>query len=130
MKRIISLVLVVMLLGTCGLLVGCGKSGDKKATNEKYTDAKGHELDGNLIGKWKCKFGGSDYVYTFKKDGTGVYDVAGTKMNIAEWYTEKAVLKIKFNPDDASMDLPYKLKGDKLTVKDSLDEDVVYKRVD
>ena len=130
MKRIISLVLVVMLLGTCGLLVGCGKSGSKNATNEKYTDAKGHELDGNLIGKWKCKFAGSDYVYTFKKDGTGVYDVAGSKMDICEWCTEKSTVKIKFNPDEASMDLKYKIKGDTLTIKDSLDNDVTYKRVD
>ena len=128
MKKIISLILVVMLLGTCGLMVGCGKKADS-SNNEKITDAKGREIDANIIGKWECKFAGSSYIYTFKKDGKGVYDVAGTKMKL-EYYTKKGKVSIRFNPNEEDMKLDYKVKGDTLTVKDSLGKDVKYKKVD
>ncbi|MBP5773449.1 MAG: hypothetical protein J6W35_05205 [Eubacterium sp.] len=179
MKKIVSLVLVITLIASCGLLVGCGEK-EKKKDPEKEAISKVNELatevqknvediskavetevqkaskewssgekaiedaskafskkapkkptvhGSGIAGVWG--YNQKDYKipaqYTFKKDGTGEYNIAGQIQKLT-WKTKgnKITITYKGQPD---MTQKYKLKGDVLTLYDITDSPVVYYRV-
>ena len=172
MKKIISLLLVVTLVASCGLLVGCGskdkakeaatevaskakevetKAAEKKEEVSKAVETKKEKAKkaaekintdpqrkppkkptahGNgVAGVWE--YNQKDYsipgTYTFKKDGTGNYNLAGQDKSL-KWKTKGGTITITFT-GEADMNQKYKLKGDVLTLYDITDSPVVYYRI-
>ena len=87
--------------------------------------AKAGAADTGLVGSWEYESGG--FTYTFNEDGSGVYDVAGTKMKFT-YTAENSVLSITYEGSTAPMQLEYVLSGDTLNVKDSGGNDTIYHR--
>ena len=87
--------------------------------------AKAGAIDNGLVGSWEYESGG--FTYTFTEDGSGVYDVAGTKMKFT-YTAENSVLSITYEGSTAPMQLEYVLSGDTLNVKDSGGNDTIYHR--
>ena len=74
-----------------------------------------------IVGKWAH----DSFVYTFNSDKTCSYDAAGTKMECT--YTiDGDKLSILYKGNTVSFDTTYKIEGNKLIIKDSLDKDVEY----
>ena len=86
---------------------------------------KADAADTGLVGSWEYESGG--FTYTFNEDGSGVYDVAGTKMKFT-YTAENSVLSITYEGSTAPMQLEYVLSGDTLNVKDSAGNDTIYHR--
>ena len=86
---------------------------------------KAGAADTGLVGSWEYESGG--FTYTFNEDGSGVYDVAGTKMKFT-YTAENSVLSITYEGSTAPMQLEYVLSGDALNVKDSGGNDTIYHR--
>ena len=91
-------------------LVGCGKKG--------------------LIGDWVYFNGSStqsNIYYTFKDEKNGSYTFYGSARNFT--YTDDGTkLTILYDGDTAAFETTFKIEDDKLTIKDSLGNDVVYTR--
>ena len=103
-KILLSLALVFTLML---VITGCGKKE-------------------GLVGSWEHEtFKG--YVYTFNEDKTCKYDAYGTIMNCT-YEVDGDKLSILYTGNTAPFETTYKIEGDTLTIKDSLDSDVVYKR--
>ena len=179
MKRIIGLLLVVTLIASCGLLVGCGTKKDVKEVDKAVSKAektakeiatKAEEVSkllesgkqevskglnqakktyedtskklskkapkkptvhgSGIAGVWE--YNQKEYplpgIYTFKKDGTGKYNLAGQIQKL-KWKTKGSKIIIRFEGTDADMTQKYKLDGDVLTLYDITDSPVVYYRV-
>ena len=95
-----SLLAVVLCLG----VVGCGKKEE------------------GLVGKWN--YGSSDtFQYVFNEDKTCSY--AG---RTCTYTVDGDKLSILYDGDTVSFDTTFKIEGDTLIIKDSLDNDVVYTR--
>ena len=99
-----------------------------KAMNKK--PPKKPTVHGNgVAGVWE--FNQKDYkipaTYTFKKDGTGQYNLAGQIKKLT-WKTKGNQITITFK-GEPDMNQKYKLKGDVLTLYDITDSPVVYYRV-
>lgn len=90
------------------------------------TGCTGKKVD-PIVGSWKIDYAGSKYVYTFNEDKTGTYDAAGTKMEFT-WEIKEDKLSILYTGNTAPFETTYKIEGKKLTIKDSLDKDVVYEK--
>lgn len=82
-----------------------------------------------IVGKWKYydkDFGSMDFIYTFNKDGTGNYSMAGTPMPFT--YTiDGNNLTITY--DSGPFETEYEINGDILNVKDSGGNDTLYKKM-
>ena len=102
--------LAVALVLSVGIFVSSGCS--NKSSNKNA-----------LVGKWDY----SGFVYTFEKDGTGNYDALGTIMNFTYEYDGN---KLSILYDDATVpfDTEYRIEGNTLIIKDSLDEEVRYEK--
>ena len=76
-----------------------------------------------LIGSWVH----DNYVYTFNKDNTGSYTAYS---NVLEFtYEDKGdKVTIRYKGNTSSVDFPYKIEKNKLTIKDSFGNDIIYKR--
>lgn len=98
MKRFLLSVLLVAVLLVA---TACGKKG--------------------LVGSWNYE--GTNYTYTFNEDGTGEY--AGAKFT---YTTEGDKLSILYDGNTAPFETTYKIEDNKLIIKDSLDNDVIYVR--
>ena len=85
----------------------------------------GGELIAKIIGSWEYETGG--YTYTFNDDGTGSYAVGENKMEFTYKDNGKAVEILYTGNTDAST-YEYKIDGDMLIIKDSLGNDVKYKK--
>ena len=94
------------------VLTGCGKKKE------------------GLIGDW-AYFNGSSkdssIYYTFKDEKNGSYTFGGATRNFTYTNDGKA-LTILYDGDTMSATYEYKLDGDTFTIKDSIGQDVVYKR--
>ena len=95
--------LVCLLAVLCVAVVGCGKK------------------DG-LVGEWAYG-SGNTFVFTFNEDKTCSY--AGRNCT---YTVDGDKLSILYDGDTAPFETTYKIEDDKLTIKDSLDNDVVYTR--
>lgn len=99
-----------------------------KAMNKK--PPKKPTVHGNgIVGKWEYnqKAYKIPAIYTFKKDGTGNYNLAGQIKNL-KWKTKGGKITITFT-GEGDMNQKYKLKGDVLTLYDISDSPVEYYRV-
>ena len=118
MKKVICIVLVFAL--ATGMIVF-----GKAAKNSEAKSAK----KSPLIGSWKVTMeGGLTFTYKFKKNGKGTYDAVGTKFKFKFKDKGKKVY-IKYNDADGGYSYPYKVKGNKLTIKDYFGKKITYTRV-
>jgi len=99
MKKALLILLVAVLL-----LVGCGKKEEEKPKDP-------------IVGEWAY----FSYVYKFNEDKTCsyygrncTYEINGDKLSIL------------YEGDTAPFETTFKIEGNKLTIKDSLDKEVVY----
>lgn len=152
MKKIIitMIALCALCIMICVSFTGCsGSSGSTAATEAQTaatqapvsaTEAQGAATEANeaaevtvapaaeagdspLIGSWDYEDGG--FTYTFKADGTGVYDIYGEVMNFT--YTDNGdSFTMTYEDIDTPTTLDYTIDGDTLTVKDSFGADVRY----
>ena len=105
-KNFITVFLIIL----CMFLSGCSKKNDK-----------------TIVGKWETKLDNYSFVYTFNKDKTCSYDVAGSIMKCT-YKVDGNKLSILYEGNTASFDTTFKIDGNKFIMKDSLGEDVIYKR--
>ena len=141
MKRLLTVVLAVALaalltlsLAACNENTGTPTETSAPAadtTEAPVTEAEATEVpaadaaDVGIVGTWEYEYG--SFIYTFKADGTGTYDIAGDTMNFT-YETNDNVLSITFEGDTGSSELEYEIDGDKLNVKDSFGSDTIYYR--
>ena len=100
MKKFKSVLLVAFVLVALFTLTACGKK--------------------TLVGSWTY---GNSFTYTFNEDGTGEY--SGMKFT---YTTEGDKLSILYDGNTAAFETTYKIEGNKLTIKDSFNNDVVYEK--
>ncbi len=95
--------LVCLLAVLCVTLVGCGKKE-------------------GLVGEWAYG-SGNTFVFTFNEDKTCSY--AGRNCT---YTVDGDKLSVLYDGDTAPFETTFKIEDDKLTIKDSLGNDVVYTR--
>ena len=78
-----------------------------------------------IVGVWYSEDFYGAFVYTFKQDGTGSYDAAGTDMPFT-YTAADGKLSIQYEDVDVPWETQFTVADGKLTVKDDLGEDVVY----
>ncbi|MBQ7505030.1 MAG: hypothetical protein IJT79_06925 [Ruminococcus sp.] len=149
MKKSICIIIALICASVLVLsLTSCGETTEKKETasvsetvsekaessetkaestaSSKSDSSKAEaSADNKLVGSWEYESGG--FTYTFNDDKTGVYDVAGQKMNFT-YEADGSTLSILYDGNTAPMELEYELSGDTLNVKDSTGSDTIYKR--
>ena len=82
-----------------------------------------------IIGSWATKYIGAEYVFTFNEDKTCSYLAGSTNMECTyEFNEEEGKLSILYKGNTAPFETTYKIEDNKLTIKDSLDKDVVYEK--
>ena len=87
-------------------------------TKAKKTKARG----GNITGMWT--FEGGIFVYTFNKDGSGVY-TTGSEAKYFTYKTKGNKVTIKYK-DGGKVTMPYTVSGKILLFKDENGDDVPY----
>ena len=85
-----------------------------------------------IVGRWKytdSELGdlGIDFIYTFNADGTGNYDMSGTKLEFT-YTTDGNKLSIKYT-ESGLFETEYEIKDNVLNVKDSGGSDTFYKKI-
>lgn len=95
------------------------KKAETKAAGPKKTKAKG----GNIVGSWTWE--GGIFVYTFKKDGTGVYTTGSEAMHFT-YKTKNNKVYITYKGDNNPVTMPYTVTGKTLVLKDANGDDVTY----
>ena len=111
--KIKSIVLALVLVVGIFAITACGNQGKE------------------LVGTWKndTTVKGYEFVYTFNADGTGEYDAAGTVMKFT-YKVDGNKISFKYTGEDMeTWDTTYSVDGDTLNVKDSNNEDTLYKKV-
>lgn len=98
-----KLLLVTLSLVSVLSLVGCGKKEDKKT----------------LVGKWAY----GSFVYEFKEDKTCSYAT-----RTCTYTVDGDKLSILYDGDTVPFETTFTIENNKLTIKDSFDNDVVYTR--
>ena len=113
MKKVFLVGLLTIVM--CFMLVGCGKANINK----------------EIVGKWKndTTVEGYEFIYTFNDDGTGEYNAAGTIMKF-EYTINGNKISFKYLDEDMeTLDTIFSIDDDTLNVKDSNNEDTLYKKV-
>ena len=124
MKKILSVLFVLMMvlsLAACGGKTAPAASGAASSAAASAPAASTPAGADGVVGAWAH----DNYVYTFKADGTGTYDAAGTMMEFTYEATDKE-LSITFTGNTAPMVLEYSINGNVLTIVDSFGSDVNY----
>lgn len=111
-KTFKSLLIITMLLSAILLFAGCGNKKDNKTSNP-------------IVGAWKSNEG--EFTYHFNDDGSGYYDVYGTKMDFT-YTTNNGKISILFKGNTAALETDYSIDGDTLNVKDSFGKDTLYQK--
>ena len=83
------------------------------------------EKEPSIVGKWEYEAG--SFIYTFNKDKTCSYAYGETIMKCT-YEIDEDKLSILYDGDTVSFDTTYEIKDNILTIKDSLGEDVKYKK--
>lgn len=102
-KILISFVLVFIVL----LFAGCGKK--------------------SVVGTWSTKLGSYNYTYTFNENGTGAYDIEGSKLEFT-YTVDKDKITINYDGNTVPFETTFEINGNKLNMKDSLGNDTIYTR--
>lgn len=106
--------LVVMILMVFLFTIGCGKK---------------EEINETLIGTWHYYSGNKInelIVYQFNEDKTGSFTYKEDVTNFTYEYDENEI-KIVYE-DEKTANYKYKIEKDVLTIKDSFDDDITYKK--
>ena len=118
MKKLFAVLLILVM--ACSVLAACGDSGSSDSADAGGADS--------IVGQWASQDYDGAFVFTFNEDGTGNYDASGTDMPFT--YTiDGDQLSILYDGDTISFDTPFTISGTTLTIKDSMDEDVVYNKL-
>ena len=96
--------IIVLLLVSVLCLTGCGTK-------------KG------IVGKWAL----GSFEYTFNEDGTCAYNAAGTKMKCT-YKIKGNKISILYKGSTVPFKTTYSIKGNELNIKDSFNNDTIYKR--
>ena len=126
MKRFIVSTLIAVLL-CVGLFVLTGCENNKENKEEVSESTSKQE---SIVGIWNndTTLEGYEFIYTFKEDGTGEYDAAGTLMPFT--YTINGdQISILYEGDTVSFDTTFSVEGDTLNVLDSMGNDTLYQKV-
>lgn len=114
MKKITSVLLVLLMVLAVFGLVACGSSDNE-----------------DLVGTWESNI----TLITFNEDGTGEWNTDGTGFGMGmitdyfTWSTSSGNLTFEFEDGDTAVN-PYTLDGDTLTMIDSYhDEELIFIRV-
>lgn len=83
------------------------------------------KYDNSIVGEWK--YIEKDYIYTFKKDGTGKYYALGTVMTFT-YEVEKNEVSILYKGEEIPKKCKFSIQKDTLTIDDDLGKGTVYKR--
>ena len=116
MKKILKGMFVALIVVVGALAItGCkDKTASKKTTSNSLS---------SIVGSWEYKDGG--YTYTFKDDKTGSYTAGETVMKFTYEDDGKKV-SILYDGNTSASDYEYKIKGNKLIIKDGFGSDVEY----
>ena len=112
MKKYLKLLVVAVLFVGALFITGCEK--------------KKEEAKDPIIGSWKHEY--SDYTYTFNEDGTVKYVGYGS-VNEGTYKVDGNKISILYQGNTVPMETTFTIEGDTFTIKDSLDKDVIYKKV-
>lgn len=105
-KTILSIGIIAILVSVLLILTGCEEKEETKT----------------IIGSWKNTSG---YTYTFNEDNTGTYSIDGRYTEFT--YEDKGdTVSILYYGRTKASEYEYKIKGNKLIIKDSLGTDVEY----
>ena len=117
MKKVVfSLLSIVCVFVAFTAITACDKKADNAAPAADKAAA-------SITGKWNH----DGYVYDFKDDGTGTYDVGSGDLMKFTYKAENGKLSITYEGSDP-MVLDYELKDNVLNVKDSFGKDTLYNR--
>ena len=105
MKKRLLFAAVILFLAIA--LVGCGKKEEKSP----------------LIGSWDY----SGFVYKFNDDKTGSYTAGGTEMPFT-YEDDGEKIKILYEGNTEASTYEYKVDGNRLTIHDSFNNEVIYYR--
>lgn len=125
---IVAVALIVCAIIFIPKLTNKNNAGDSGNSDHSQTEQK----TGGLVGQWKYydsalgDFGG-DYVYTFGSDGSGQYDAAGTIMKFT--YTTDGDKLVLTYESGSNFESTYAIDGNILNIKDSFDNDTLYKKM-
>ena len=119
MKKCIKLLVVLFI----GLLVVTGCESTKKKVVDTTIETNKKTSSNPLVGKWEYENEG--FIYTFNKNMTGVYDLGDSKKEFS-YEIKDDKLSILYEDTTATFDTTFKIEGDTLILKDSLDNDVKY----
>lgn len=103
-KSLLALVVAVAMLFT---ITGCNEQPKKDP----------------IIGSWAQ----GSWVYTFNEDKTCSYEYSGSKMECT-YEIDGENLSILYKGNTTPFKTTFKIENNKLTIKDSLDKDVVYEK--
>ena len=116
MKKKIKLLLIVCTLCVSVLaLTGCGKK---------------EKIDSKIIGTWEQSEEDMKYTYVLKENGTGTYSTDNGSVRLTKNLTYKTtggILLITYENNQETVELPYTIKDNTLTIKSS-NEDVIYNK--
>ena len=124
-KIIVSTLIVVLLCAGLFVLTGCENNKENKEVVSENTSKQE-----SIVGVWKndTTLEGYEFIYTFKEDGTGEYDAAGTLMPFT--YTINGdQISILYEGDTETLDTTFSIDGDTLNVLDSMGNDTLYKKI-
>lgn len=126
------------LITSCFMITACGSPAGESTENKADTvsskeasdsksDNNAEAIDKSIVGQWVSRDYDGMFIYTFNDDGTGNYDAAGTQMPFTFTMDEEK-LSILYEGNSLPYNTVYKIDGNILTTKDSLDKDVIYDR--
>lgn len=125
MKKIAFFVFALTL---CLALASCSqqKGGDEADRILAESAALEEEAEAaepvSIIGSWDCR----GYVYTFKEDNTGTYNLPGNTVMKLTYEATADTLSILFDGNTTPNVCVYTIQDGTLTVKDSFGNDVKY----
>lgn len=115
MKKIISIVTVLIIIVGVFALTGCGK-------NEKKDEKAA------IVGKWKLESNEDvNCYYIFNEDGTGVYELNGVQLNF-KFEDKGDKILITYEGNEFSSELKYKVEEDTLVTTNDINEIKKYKK--
>ena len=107
MKKIISIVCIVMIALSSLVFTGCGKESN------------------SVVGEWVYKLGDSEYIFKFNEDGTGSYTAWGNEAKFT-YEDDGENISILYDGTTSANKYSYKVDRKKLTFTDSYGINVEY----
>ena len=120
---------VISMIDVVTAFAGCSQNNTE--TGESSTSSHLSESgvsDNLLVGQWRSA-NRPNYVYTFRSDSTGQYDMAGKILKLT-YSTDNGKITFRYLEEGYSpVTLDYVLEGDSLNIKDSFGSDTFYQKV-